>query len=82
MISIKFFAICKESMINVENREIQMWHEGGDTVPVKRNSHYLVPLPSSQTGPELTSEDESYVNIHSISLCDQCIQLVLVDWHG
>ena len=82
MILIKFFEICKESIINVENCEIQMWYEGGNTVPVKRSSHYLVPLPSSQIGPELTSEDESYVDIHSIRFCDLCIQLALVGWHG
>ena len=82
MISIKFFGICKKSMVSVENLKIQIWYEGGDTVPVKRSSHYLDPLPPSQIGPELTSEDESYVDIHSISLCDLCIQLVLVGWHG
>ena len=26
---IKFFGICKESMISVENLEIEKWHEGG-----------------------------------------------------
>ena len=76
MMSIKFFGICKESMISVENLEIEKWYEGGDTVPVTRSSHYLVPLPSSRIGPKLTSEDESYVDIQSISLCDLCIQLV------
>ena len=44
--------------------------------------HYLVPLSPSQIGPKLTSEDESYVDFQSISLCDLCIQLVLVGWHG
>ena len=29
MISIKFFGICKESMISVENLEIEKWYEGG-----------------------------------------------------
>ena len=82
MMSIKFFGICKESMISVENLEIEKWYEGGDTVPVTRSSHHLVPLSSSQIGPNLTSEDESYVDIQSISLCDLCIQLVLVGWHG
>ena len=33
---------------------------------------HLVPLPSSLIGPKLTSEDESYVDIQSISLCDLC----------
>ena len=82
MISIKFFGICKESMISVEILEIEKWYEGGDPVPVTRSSHHLVPLSSSWIGPKLTSEDESYVDIQSISLCDLCIQLIFVDWHG
>ena len=82
MMSIKFFGICKESMISVENLEIEKWYEGGDTVPVTRSSHHLVLLSSSQIGPKLTSEDESYVDIQSISLLDLCIQLILVGWHG
>ena len=82
MMSIKFFGICKESMISVENLEIEKWYDGGDIVPVTRSSHHLVPLPSSWIGTKLTSEDESYVDIQSISLCDLCIQLVLVGWHG
>ena len=44
MMSIKFFGICKESMISVENLEIEKWYEGGDTVPITRSSHHLVPL--------------------------------------
>ena len=80
--SIKFLKIFKESMITVENFEIEKWYEGGDTVPVTRSSHHLVPLSSSQIGPKLTSEDESYVDIQSISLSDLCIQLILVVWHG
>ena len=28
-----------------------------------------------------TNEDESYVDIPSISLCGLCIQLILVGWH-
>ena len=75
---IKFFGICKESMISVENLEIEKWYDGGDIVPVTRSSHHLVPLPSSWIGTKLTSEDESYVDIQSISLCNLCIQLILV----
>ena len=82
MMSIKFFGICEENMISVENLETEKWYEGGDTVPVTRSSHHLVPLSSSQIGPKLTSEDESYVDIQSISLFDLCIQLILVGWHG
>ena len=82
MMSITFFRICNESMISIENLEIEKWYEGGDTVPVTRSSHHLVPLSSSQIGPKLTSEDESYVDIQSISLLDLCIQLILVGWHG
>ena len=63
MMSVKFLGICKESMISVENLEIEKWYEGGDTVPVTRNSHHLVPLPSSRICPKPTSEDESYVAI-------------------
>ena len=82
MMSIKFFGICEENMISVENLETEKWYEGGDTVPVTRSSHHLVLLSSSQIGPKLTSEDESYVDIQSISLLDLCIQLILVGWHG
>ena len=78
----RFFGICKESVISVENLEVEKWYEGGDTVPVTRSSHHLVPLSSSQIGPNLTSEDESYVDIQSISLCELCIQLILVGWNG
>ena len=79
--SIKFFGICKESMISVENLEMEKWYEGGDPVPVKRSSYYLVPLSYSRISPKLTSEDESYVGIQWISLCDLCIQLILVGWY-
>ena len=82
IMSAKFFWISKDSMISVENLETEKWYEGGDTVPVTRSSHHLVPLSSSQIGPKLTSEDESYVDIQSISLLDLCIQLILVGWHG
>ena len=78
MMSIKFFGICKESMISVENLEIEKWYDGGDIVPVTRSSHHLVPLPSSWIGTKLTSKDESYVDIQSISLCDLYIQLILM----
>ena len=76
-----FFGIWKERMINVQI-EIEKWYEGGNTVPVIRSSHLLVPLSSWEIGPKLTSEDESYVDIQSISLSDLCIQLILVVWHG
>ena len=82
MMLIKFFGSCKESLIVAKNLEIEKWYEGGDTVPVTRSSHHLVLLSSSQIGPKLTSEDESYVDIQSISLLDLCIQLILVGWHG
>ena len=55
MMSIKFFGICKESMISVENLEII--YRGGDTVAVTRSSHHLVPLSSLLIDPKLTSED-------------------------
>ena len=81
MMLIKFFGSCKESLIVAENLEIEKWYEGGDTVPVTQSSHHLVPLSSSRIGPKLTREDESYVDIQSVSLCDLCIQLILVGWH-
>ena len=74
--------ICKESMTVVENFETDKRHEGGDTVHVSWSSHHLVPLSSSRIGPRLTSEEEPYVDIHSITLCDLCIQLILVGRHG
>ena len=82
MMSIKFFGICKESMISVENLEIEKWNEKEYIVSVTQSSHHLVLLSSSRIVPKLTREDESYVDIQSISLCDLCIQLVLVGWHG
>ena len=57
MLSIKFFGICKESIISVQNLQIKKWYEGGDPVPVTMSSHHLVPLPSSRIGPKLVSED-------------------------
>ena len=65
-------------MISVENLETEKWYEGGDTVPVTGSSDHLVPLSSSRIGSKLASENESYVDIQSISLCNLCIQLVLV----
>ena len=46
-------------MINVENFEIEKYVDG-DTVPVTRSNHHLVPLSSYRIGPKLASEDESY----------------------
>ena len=63
MMSIKFFRICKESMISVESLEIDKWYEGGDTVPVTLSSYHFVPFSSSRIGLKLTIEIESYVDI-------------------
>ena len=82
MMSVKFFGICKEIMINVENLYIENGYEGGDTVAVIWSSQHLILLSFSRTGPKLASEYESYVDIQSISLCNLCIQLILVGWHG
>ena len=82
MMSIKFFGICKESMISVEHLEIEKWYECEDTVLVTRSSHYLVPFSSSWIVPKLLSKDESYIDIQFISLCDIHIQLILVGWYG
>ena len=81
MMSINYFGICAESIISVENLEIEKWYEVGETVPVRRSSQHLVPLSPSRIGPKLTSADKSYVDIQSTSLCDLCVQLVLVGWH-
>ena len=82
VMSIKFFGISKESIISVENLEIEKWHEGRDTAPVTQSSLHLVLLSSSPISAKLIREDESYVDIQSIILCDLCIQLILVVWHG
>ena len=82
MMSIKFFGICKENIISGGNLEIEKRYEGGDTLPAIRCSLHLFPLSSSQIGPKLTSKDESYVDIQSISLCDLCIQLISVGGHS
>ena len=55
MMPIRFFGICKDSLISVKNLETEKWHELGDTVPVTWSSCYLVPLSSSQIGPKLIS---------------------------
>ena len=34
IMSIKFFGVCKDSMISVKNVEIEKWYEGVETVPV------------------------------------------------
>ena len=70
MKSIKFFGICKESMISVENLEIEKWYQDWTTVPVTRSSHHLNSLSSSRIGLKLTRKDKSYVNIQSINLRD------------
>ena len=57
ILPIKFFGICKESIISVKNLQIKKWYEGEDTVPVTMSSHHLVPLPSSRIGPKLVSGD-------------------------
>ena len=36
------FGICKETMISVENLEIEKWYEGGDTVSVTLCSHQIL----------------------------------------
>ena len=72
-ISIKFFGICMESMISNENLEIEKGYDGWDNVPVTRSSRHVGSLSSSRIGPKLTSQDESYVDLQSISLCDLCI---------
>ena len=55
-------------MISFENLETEKWYEGKGTVSVTWSSHHLVALSSLKIGLKLTSEDESYVDIHSISL--------------
>ena len=50
-------------MLIVENLENEKWYGDGETVPVTRSSHQLVPLSSPRIGPKLTSEDESCVDM-------------------
>ena len=82
MVLIRFFGICKDSMISVENLKIEKWYEDGNTVPATHSSHYLVSLTSSRIGPKLISKDESDVDVQSINLYDLCIRFVLMGWHG
>ena len=63
ILSIEFFGICKESMISINNLEIEKWYEGEDTVSVTKSSHHIVPWSSSRTVYKLTSKDEPYVDI-------------------
>ena len=77
MMLIKFFGTCKESIISVKNLEIERQYESAYSVPVRRSSHHLVPLSSSCIAARLTSEDELYLDIQSISLCDLFIKLIL-----
>ena len=60
------FGICKESMITVES--LEKLYEGGDTVPGIRSSHHFVPMSSPRTDHKLTTEDESYVDIHNFNI--------------
>ena len=53
-------------MIRVEN--LEKWYEVGDSVPVTRNSHHFVPLPSLPIGHKLTCKYESYVDIHDFNV--------------
>ena len=68
MMSINFFGICAESIIIVENLEIEKWYEGGETVPVRRSSQHLVPLSSSRIGPKLTSAEQiiCWYSVHQL----------------
>ena len=71
MMPTKIFGFCKDSMISIENLEIEKWYEGGDIVLVTLSNHHLVPLSSSRIGDKLdklTSEDELYVNIHDFNV--------------
>ena len=66
IMSIKFVGICKWSMISVEN--LEKWYGSGDTVLVTWSSHHFIPMSSSWIGHKLTSEDESYVDIHDFNV--------------
>ena len=65
MMLIKSCGICKESMISVENLEIEKWYDSGDTVTVTRSSHHLVSLYPRKM---VIIEDESYVHIHGFNV--------------
>ena len=66
MMSIKFFGLCKESLISVENLEKS--YEDGDTAPGTQSSHHFVPLSFSRIGHKLTSEVKSYIGIHDFNV--------------
>ena len=77
MMSIKIFGIVRKHDQCWKSWDWEMiWRWGHCT------RQHLVPLSSSRNGPKLTSEDKLYVDIQSVSLCDLCIQLILVGWHG
>ena len=63
IMSIKFFGICKESMISIKNLEIEKRYEGENTVSVTRSSQHIVSWSSSRGVHKLTSKDEPYVDI-------------------
>ena len=65
MMLIKSCGICKESMISVENLEIEKWYDSGDTVTITRSSHHLVSLYPRKM---VIIEDESYVDIHGFNV--------------
>ena len=53
-------------MVSVESLEKR--YEGGDTVPSTQSSHHFVPMSSLRIVHKLTSEDESYVDIHDFNI--------------
>ena len=53
-------------MITVES--LEKLYEGGDTAPGTRSSHHFIPMSSPRIDHKLTTEDESYVDIHDFNI--------------
>ena len=67
MTSIIFFGITKERMVHVR-MFLEKRFESGNTVPGTRASHHFVLLSSAKVGHRLTSEEESFIDIHNFNL--------------
>ena len=67
MPSIKFFGIPKEDMV-VIRAELEIRYMDGDTVPGTRSSHHFIPLSTSTIGHKLSSDDDSFVDVHDFKI--------------
>ena len=67
MSQIKFSGIGKETMDGVHKWLVE-WFSRENTVPGTQSSHLFIPLSSSETAHQLSSEDESHVGTHNFNL--------------